>query len=72
MDRVRTNNVTLIKKLTSFHKPYFSVADLEKILDLDRDSLYVALNRLVKSVTKRPLLNGAPVSLSATGSTPSS
>lgn len=49
MDRVRTNNVALIKKLTDFHKSYFTVADLEKILDLKRDSLYVTLNRLVKT-----------------------
>ena len=49
MDRVRTNNITLIKKLKDFRKSYFTVADLEKVLDLKRDSLYVTLNRLVKS-----------------------
>lgn len=41
--------VELIKKLRDFHKSYFTVADLEKVLDLKRDSLYVTLNRLVKS-----------------------
>lgn len=41
--------VELIKKLKDFHKSYFTVADLEKVLDLKRDSLYVTLNRLVKS-----------------------
>lgn len=43
------NNVELIKKLRGFNKSYFTVADLEKVLDLKRDSLYVSLNRLVKS-----------------------
>lgn len=49
MDRVRINNIELIKKLSGFNKSYFTVADLEKVLALDRDSLYVTLNRLVKS-----------------------
>lgn len=46
---MRTNNIELIKKLRGFNKSYFTVADLGKVLDLDRDSLYVTLNRLVKS-----------------------
>lgn len=45
----RPKNVELIKKLRGFNKPYFTVADLEKVLDLKRDSLYITLNRLVKS-----------------------
>lgn len=49
MVRVRTNNIELIKKLKDFRKSYFTVADLEKVLDLKRESLYVTLNRLVKS-----------------------
>lgn len=49
MVRVRPKDVELIKKLRGFNKPYFIVADLEKVLDLKRDSLYVVLNRLVKS-----------------------
>lgn len=49
MVRVRLNNIELIKKLRSFNKPYLTVADLEKILGLGRNSLYVTLNRLVKS-----------------------
>lgn len=49
MARVRPKDVELIKKLRGFNKPYFTVADLEKVLDLKRDSLYVTLNRLVKS-----------------------
>ncbi|MEK7120906.1 MAG: type IV toxin-antitoxin system AbiEi family antitoxin domain-containing protein [Patescibacteria group bacterium] len=49
MARVRPTDTELIKKLRGFHKPYFTVADLEKVLDLKRESLYVTLNRLVKS-----------------------
>lgn len=49
MARIKLNNIELIKKLRSLRKSYFSVADLEKILILERDSLYVTLNRLVKS-----------------------
>ncbi len=49
MARVRISNIELIKKLADFRKSYFTVADLEKVLDLSRDSLYVTLNRLVKS-----------------------
>ena len=49
MARVRLTNVELIKKLTGFNKSYFTVADLEKVLDLKRNSLYVTLNRMVKS-----------------------
>lgn len=49
MVRVRPKDIELIKKLRDFHKSYFTVADLEKVLDLKRESLYVTLNRLVKS-----------------------
>jgi len=38
----------LIKKLYSIEKAYFSLSDLEKILDLDRQSLRVRVSRLVK------------------------
>lgn len=48
MARIRPKDIDLIKKLTDFHKSYFTLADLEKVLGLKRDSLYVALNRLVK------------------------
>lgn len=43
------SDIELIQLLKSFDKPYFTVADLEKILSMKRDSLYVALNRLVAS-----------------------
>lgn len=46
---VRPKGIELIKNLRGFHKAYFTVADLEKVLDLKRESLYVTLNRLVKS-----------------------
>ena len=49
MVRVRPTDVELMKKLRNYHKSYLTVADLEKVLDLKRDSLYVTLNRLVKS-----------------------
>ena len=43
------SNIEFLKMLNSFDKSYFTVADLEKILGLERDSLYVTLNRLVKA-----------------------
>lgn len=46
---MRPTDIEFIKSLRDFHKSYFTVADLEKVLDLKRDSLYVTLNRLVKS-----------------------
>lgn len=49
MVRVRPTDTEFIKTLRGFSKPYFTVADLQKVLSLKRDSLYVTLNRLVKS-----------------------
>ena len=49
MVRIRLNNIELIKKIRLLDKPYLAVADLEKIIGLQRKSLYVILNRLVKS-----------------------
>lgn len=49
MARIRPRDIELIKKLTGFHKSYFTLSDLEKVLSLKRESLYVTLNRLVKS-----------------------
>ncbi len=43
------SNIELLQKLRDFNKTYFTVADLEKILELEWDSLYVTLNRLVKA-----------------------
>lgn len=43
------SDIEFIQLLKGFNKPYFTVADLEKILSMKRDSLYVTLNRLVGS-----------------------
>ncbi len=42
-----TRDVALVQQLLSLRKPYFTLADLEKILGQQRPSLYVTLNRLV-------------------------
>ncbi|MBL7078593.1 hypothetical protein ISS42_02970 [Candidatus Shapirobacteria bacterium] len=44
----KITDIQLIKTLKDLNKPFYSVADLEKVLDLERESLYVLLNRLVK------------------------
>lgn len=49
MARIRPTDIDLVKEMTELDKSYFSVADLEKILDLKKKSLYVTLNRLVKN-----------------------
>jgi len=46
---MRPKGVALIQELLSLNKPYFSLADLEKVLAQRRPSLYVTLNRLAKS-----------------------
>jgi len=45
----KMNDIKLIQTLKGFNKSYFSIFDLEKILGLKKNSLYVTLNRLVKS-----------------------
>ena len=40
--------IELVKKLQSFNKDYFTMADLQKITDLPKESLKVALSRLAK------------------------
>ena len=42
------SDIKLLNTLAGFDKPYFSMADFEKILGMERDSLYVTLNRLVE------------------------
>ena len=49
MVRIRPPDPVLIRKLMDFGKPYFTVADLERILGLKKETLYVTLNRLTKS-----------------------
>ncbi|HMB65974.1 MAG TPA: hypothetical protein VKO42_03780 [Patescibacteria group bacterium] len=39
----------LLKKINNIPKSYFSLKDLEKVLDMDKNSLKVALNRAVKA-----------------------
>lgn len=48
MERVKPKDLALLQRLLSLNKPYFSVGDLEKILNQHRPALYVTLNRLVK------------------------
>lgn len=45
----KINDIELLQILKGFNKPYFTVADFEKILGSKREVLYVTLNRLVKS-----------------------
>lgn len=45
----RINDMELLQTLKGFNKSYFIVADLEKILGMSRNVLYVTLNRLVKN-----------------------
>ena len=54
----KISNIKLLQILRSLNKPYFTVADLEKVLGLDRNSLYVLLNRLVKNGTLVRLKRG--------------
>lgn len=49
MVRIRPQDPDLVKKLMDLNKPYFTVADFEKILGLKKKTLYVTLNRLTKS-----------------------
>jgi predicted transcriptional regulator of viral defense system len=48
MERIMVKDVVLTQRLLSLDKPYFSPADLEKILGQKRPVLYVTLNRLTK------------------------
>jgi predicted transcriptional regulator of viral defense system len=43
------NSMQLLEKLKRLDKPYYNIADLEKILEQKRKTLYVTLNRLVDS-----------------------
>lgn len=44
----RMTTIKMLETLQGLNKPYFTVADFEKILEMERDSLYVILNRLVE------------------------
>jgi len=58
MDRLSARDLHLFELLSQLEKPYLSVADLEKILGLKRESLYVALHRLVRSGALNRLRRG--------------
>lgn len=45
----RTSDIEFLQILKDFNKSSFTVADFEKILKMERNVLYVALNRFVKS-----------------------
>lgn len=47
MERIKPKGMALVQRLLSLDKPYFSPADLEKVLGQERPGLYVTLNRLV-------------------------
>lgn len=64
-------DIELLKNLRATSKAFFTTSDLEKITGLDRNSLYVSLNRWVKKgVLERAgrniyVLGGEPVRLEA-------
>lgn len=58
MENKRKSQIDIFKKLKAIEKPYFTIADFEKIFGLKKASLYVALNRLVKNGILRRLKRG--------------
>jgi len=49
MDRIKPRDIQLVKDLSRFNKPYWSVADLQKVLGYrSRQTLLVILHRLVR------------------------
>lgn len=49
MDRIKPRDIELVQNLVRFNKPYWSVADLQKILGYkNRQTLLVVLHRLVR------------------------
>lgn len=54
----KKTQIDILKRLKTYPKPYFMIADLEKIFNLKRESLYVTLNRLRKSGILRRLRRG--------------
>jgi len=50
MDRIKPRDMDLVRQLARFNKPFWSVADLEKVLEYGtRKSLLVTLHRLTTS-----------------------
>jgi predicted transcriptional regulator of viral defense system len=49
MDRIKPRDIQLVQNLVRFNKPYWSVTDLQKILEYkSRQTLLVVLHRLVR------------------------
>lgn len=59
MARIRPRDTELIKKLRAFNKSYFTVSDLQRVLGLKKESMYVTLHRLVQSGILIRLRNNA-------------
>ena len=59
MDRIKPRDMDLVRQLARFNKPFWSVADLEKVLGYGtRKSLLVALHRLTASGTLERIRRG--------------
>jgi len=58
MGKRRKTQIDIFKKLKVLEKPYFTIADFEKIFEQKRESLYVTLNRLVRKGILRRLKRG--------------
>lgn len=43
----KITNIQLLESLMSLNKPYFTVADLEKVINVKESSIYITLKRLV-------------------------
>lgn len=56
--KTKKSQIDIFKKLKAIGKSYFTIADLEKILDQKRETLYITLNRLTKSGLLRRLKRG--------------
>lgn len=54
-------DIELIRALQATGKDFFTLDDLEKVTGLDRESLYVLLNRLLKRGTLERAMKGAYV-----------
>jgi len=59
VDALKPNSIALVRRLLDLNKPYFTLADLEKVLGQARPSLYVTLNRLVGQGVLTRLRRGA-------------
>ena len=59
MDRIKPRDMDLVRQLARFNKPFWSVTDLEKVLEYGtRKSLLVALHRLTASGTLERVRRG--------------